>query len=74
MTRGAPADAFGRDGLLAELHQRAPQQEQLDSEELAKALGTEPAEFPGGHNGDLSHPRAYAARLREVLETSQAMV
>ncbi|MFB9833706.1 alpha/beta fold hydrolase [Actinoallomurus acaciae] len=44
------------------------------AEELAKALGAEPAEFPGGHNGDLSHPRAYAARLREVLETSRTTV
>jgi pimeloyl-ACP methyl ester carboxylesterase len=38
--------------------------------ELAKLLGTEPVEFPGGHNGNLSHPRAYAARLLEVLKLS----
>ncbi|MGI5230181.1 hypothetical protein [Actinoallomurus sp. CA-142502] len=44
------------------------------AEEPAKALGTEPAEFPGGHNGDLSHPSAYAARLREVLEPSRTTV
>ncbi|MEQ4718847.1 alpha/beta hydrolase [Nonomuraea sp. B19D2] len=37
--------------------------------ELAKLLGTELVEFPGGHNGNTSHPRAYAARLREVLES-----
>ncbi|WP_433438530.1 alpha/beta fold hydrolase [Nonomuraea sp. CA-141351] len=36
--------------------------------ELAKLLGTELVEFPGGHNGNTSHPRAYAARLREVLQ------
>lgn len=34
---------------------------------LARLLGTEPVEFPGGHNGDLSHPRAYAARLHAVV-------
>ncbi|MFI6734218.1 alpha/beta fold hydrolase [Nonomuraea sp. NPDC050451] len=37
--------------------------------ELAGLLGTELVEFPGGHNGNTSHPRAYAARLREVLQT-----
>ena len=35
--------------------------------ELAKLLGTDPVEFPGGHNGNLTHPAAYATRLREVL-------
>ncbi|MEV4172293.1 alpha/beta hydrolase [Nonomuraea sp. NPDC049709] len=38
--------------------------------ELARLLGTEVAEFPGGHNGNLSHPRAYATRLREVLQSA----
>ncbi|QFY06652.1 alpha/beta fold hydrolase [Nonomuraea phyllanthi] len=38
--------------------------------ELAKLLGTEVVEFPGGHNGNTSHPRAYAARLREVLQAA----
>ncbi|MEV7415958.1 alpha/beta hydrolase [Streptomyces sp. NPDC089919] len=38
------------------------------AEELAALLGTAPAEFPGGHNGNLAHPAAYAARLREVLD------
>ncbi|WP_405149138.1 alpha/beta hydrolase [Sphaerisporangium sp. NBC_01403] len=37
------------------------------AQELAALLGTELAEFPGGHNGNTSHPRAYAARLRELL-------
>ncbi|MEV4473027.1 alpha/beta hydrolase [Nonomuraea sp. NPDC049504] len=37
------------------------------AQELAALLGTEPAEFPGGHNGNLTHPRAFAARLKEVL-------
>ncbi|MEV7614417.1 alpha/beta hydrolase [Streptomyces sp. NPDC089799] len=37
------------------------------AEELGTLLGTEPAEFPGGHNGNLTHPAAWAARLREVL-------
>ncbi|WP_214408509.1 alpha/beta fold hydrolase [Sphaerisporangium fuscum] len=35
--------------------------------ELAALLGVEVAELPGGHNGNLTHPRAYAARLRELL-------
>jgi pimeloyl-ACP methyl ester carboxylesterase len=35
--------------------------------ELARRLAQEVAEFPGGHNGLTSHPRAFAARLREVL-------
>lgn len=35
--------------------------------ELAGLTGTEVAVFPGGHNGNLSHPRAYAARLAEIL-------
>ncbi|MFF3774390.1 alpha/beta fold hydrolase [Streptomyces sp. NPDC002232] len=34
---------------------------------LAGLVGHEPAEFPGGHNGNTSHPEAYAARLRQVL-------
>ncbi|WP_406285386.1 alpha/beta fold hydrolase [Embleya sp. NBC_00896] len=35
--------------------------------ELAALVGVELAIFPGGHNGNTSHPRVYAARLREVL-------
>ncbi|MER7947601.1 alpha/beta hydrolase [Streptomyces sp. NPDC096079] len=35
---------------------------------LAELVGEELVEFPGGHNGNTSHPEAYAARLREVLE------
>ena len=34
---------------------------------LADRLGTELVEFPGGHAGFVSHPRGFAARLREVL-------
>ncbi|MFI7455538.1 alpha/beta fold hydrolase [Nonomuraea sp. NPDC049714] len=37
------------------------------AQELAGLLGTELTEFPGGHNGNTTHPRAYAARLREIL-------
>jgi pimeloyl-ACP methyl ester carboxylesterase len=37
------------------------------AQELAALLGTEITEFPGGHNGNTTHPRAYAARLRDVL-------
>jgi pimeloyl-ACP methyl ester carboxylesterase len=35
---------------------------------LAKQLGTRAAAFPGAHTGFDSHPAAFAARLREVLE------
>ncbi|GHJ44655.1 putative hydrolase YraK [Catellatospora sp. TT07R-123] len=35
--------------------------------ELAALLGTPAVDFPGGHNGNTTHPRAYARRLREVL-------
>ncbi|MGW1513681.1 alpha/beta fold hydrolase [Streptomyces sp. NPDC002394] len=34
---------------------------------LAELVGEEPVEFPGGHNGNTSHPEAYASRLRQVL-------
>jgi hypothetical protein len=34
---------------------------------LAEALGLPYAEFPGGHNGNVMHPKAFAARLLEVL-------
>ncbi|WP_222871977.1 alpha/beta fold hydrolase [Nonomuraea sp. PA05] len=37
------------------------------ADELAALLGTEVAMLPGGHNGNLTHPRAYAARLRDLL-------
>jgi pimeloyl-ACP methyl ester carboxylesterase len=35
---------------------------------LAEALGTPYVTFPGGHNGSNFRPRAFAARLREVLD------
>ncbi|MFI6517512.1 alpha/beta fold hydrolase [Spirillospora sp. NPDC050679] len=34
---------------------------------LADLLGTDLHEFPGGHNGNTTHPRAYAAALRHTL-------
>ncbi|WP_405935643.1 alpha/beta hydrolase [Streptomyces sp. NBC_00726] len=37
------------------------------AQRLAGLVGREVAAFPGGHNGNTTHPRAYAARLREVL-------
>ncbi|MEU8870557.1 alpha/beta hydrolase [Streptomyces javensis] len=36
---------------------------------LADALGTGVVELPGGHNGNTSHPSAYAASLRDLLAT-----
>ncbi|MEU7911880.1 alpha/beta fold hydrolase [Microbispora bryophytorum] len=35
--------------------------------ELAALLAVEAREFPGGHNGSTTHPRAYATRIRELL-------
>ncbi|MDR8412865.1 alpha/beta hydrolase [Nonomuraea sp. 3-1Str] len=35
--------------------------------ELATLVGRAVEEFPGGHNGNLTHPRAYAARLRDLF-------
>lgn len=35
--------------------------------ELAALLGDDLTEFPGGHDGNTTHPRAYAARLLDVL-------
>ena len=32
-----------------------------------RSRGHRPRTFPGGHNGNLTHPRAYAARVRELL-------
>ncbi|WP_412543903.1 alpha/beta hydrolase [Longispora sp. K20-0274] len=37
------------------------------SQELATLVGHDVVEFPGGHNGNTTHPRAYAARLRSLL-------
>jgi pimeloyl-ACP methyl ester carboxylesterase len=39
---------------------------------LARRLGTPLTEFPGGHEGYLTHPRGFAARLRELLSTGPA--
>lgn len=36
---------------------------------LAERLGLPYAVFPGGHNGSVFRPKAFAARLHEVLET-----
>jgi pimeloyl-ACP methyl ester carboxylesterase len=41
------------------------------AEALANRLGTAFVEFPGGHNGHVLHPRAFAARLRAVLGDDQ---
>lgn len=37
---------------------------------LAEGLGARVTEFPGGHNGVISHPTAFAATLRGVLQGS----
>ena len=35
--------------------------------ELGTVLGVPVAEFPGAHNGNLTHPRAFAARFKTVV-------
>jgi pimeloyl-ACP methyl ester carboxylesterase len=42
------------------------------AQELAALVGTGLAEFPGGHNGNTTHPRAYAAQLRRALRPAAA--
>lgn len=37
------------------------------AEELAAGLGVGPTHFPGGHNGNITHPRGFARTLRAVL-------
>lgn len=37
------------------------------AERLAEVVGRELRVFPGGHNGNTSHPRAYAEELKRVL-------
>ena len=37
---------------------------------LAKRLGTNAVTFPGGHAGFLTHPAAFAHKLREVLQVA----
>ncbi|WP_458691048.1 hypothetical protein [Nocardia tengchongensis] len=34
--------------------------------ELSELMGVEVTEFPGDHNGNLTHPAAYAATVREL--------
>ncbi|MEV4571520.1 alpha/beta hydrolase [Nonomuraea sp. NPDC049419] len=41
------------------------------AQELAALLDTEIIEFPGGHNGNTTHPRAYAAQLRRSLHLAR---
>ncbi|WP_248964872.1 alpha/beta hydrolase [Sphaerisporangium perillae] len=40
---------------------------------LAEALGTSYVEFPGGHNGGVLRPRAFATRLIETLKNAQSL-
>ncbi|NUT03194.1 MAG: alpha/beta hydrolase [Hamadaea sp.] len=35
---------------------------------LAEHLGVAPERFPGGHNGNLTHPRAFAERVADLLK------
>lgn len=39
---------------------------------LARELGETLVEFPGGHNGPITHPRAFASRLREVFAVTES--
>ncbi|RJL23889.1 alpha/beta fold hydrolase [Bailinhaonella thermotolerans] len=42
------------------------------AQELAALLGAEVTEFPGGHNGNTTHPRAYAVQLHQILQAAKA--
>lgn len=39
---------------------------------VAEAVGVTPKMFPGGHIGFVEDPAAFAAALRNVLDTSRA--
>ncbi|WIM98810.1 alpha/beta hydrolase [Actinoplanes oblitus] len=54
----SPADGFDHRAALA----------------LAGHLGVPAERFPGGHNGNLTHPRAFAARLLDVLGARSLIV
>ncbi|MFI7610956.1 alpha/beta fold hydrolase [Nonomuraea terrae] len=41
------------------------------AQELATLLGAEATEFPGGHNGNTTHPRAYAVQLHQILQAAK---
>jgi pimeloyl-ACP methyl ester carboxylesterase len=41
-------------------------------QELARLLDEPIIQFPGGHNGNLTHPRAFAAQLRATLAAENA--
>jgi hypothetical protein len=43
------------------------------AEILAGLVRSEVVEFPGGHNGNTMFPRAFAARLVDVLETARPL-
>ncbi|MFI6318884.1 alpha/beta fold hydrolase [Nonomuraea sp. NPDC050556] len=70
--------AFARDGLdpaalkgsavrIVPAHGNGTTFPQRCAVELAALLGEELVEFPGGHDGETTHPRAYAAKLLDVL-------
>ncbi len=42
------------------------------AELLGAALGVPVARFPGAHNGNLTHPRAFAARVKALLAATAA--
>ena len=44
----------------------------LSNAVLAARIGTEVAEFPGGHTGYATHPVEFAARLADVLAVADA--
>lgn len=65
----APADVPRDARIVAAVGETSPQNgfDYLAGLALADHLGTPARRFPGGHNGNLTHPRAFAARVRELL-------
>ncbi|MFE3753305.1 alpha/beta fold hydrolase [Nocardia tengchongensis] len=55
--------------ILPAIGRRTPAQvfDRLCAFELSQLMAVEVTEFPGGHNGNLTHPAAYAATIRELV-------
>ena len=60
-----PVDAH----ILPAVGQTSPHDgfDDLAAQALAVHLGVPAHRFPGGHNGNLTHPRAFAQRVRDLL-------
>ncbi|WP_034590388.1 alpha/beta fold hydrolase [Hamadaea tsunoensis] len=64
-----PADVARDAPVIPAVGERSPADgfDYLAGLALADRLGRPAESFPGGHNGNLTHPRAFAERVRELL-------